>query len=93
MPIDGAVFSIVPSQGASDASCSRLDTFMESLQNLDQFPELVEKAKAAMGISTGRAFSKHLLRVAISGPKMPKLTLVDAGLTPVYLGLLTDGLD
>jgi GTPase SAR1 family protein len=76
-PTAGAVVSIAPSQDASDAERSRLDTFKESLQGLDQFPELVEKAKVAMGISTGKAFSKHVLRVAISGPKMPKLTLVD----------------
>jgi len=48
------------------------------LQGLDQFPDLVEKAKAVMGISARRAFSKHVLWVEISGPKMPKLTLVDA---------------
>jgi hypothetical protein len=47
------------------------------LQDLDQFPEFVEKAKVAIGVSTGKTFSKHVLRVAISGPKMPKLTLVD----------------
>lgn len=76
-PTAGAVVSIAPSQDASDAERSRLDTFKETLQGLDQFPELVEKAKVAMGISTGKAFSKHVLRVAISGPKMPQLTLVD----------------
>jgi hypothetical protein len=58
------------------------------LQGLDQFSELVEKAKAAMGISTGKAFSKHVLRVAISGPKMPKLTLVDAGTNAGLFGLV-----
>jgi GTPase SAR1 family protein len=76
-PTSGAVVSIVPSRDASDTEPSGLDTFKESLQGLDQFPELVEKAKKAMGISTGKAFSKHILRVAISGPGMPKLTLVD----------------
>jgi len=52
--------------------------FKESLQVLDQFLDLVEQAKAVIGISVGRAFSKHVLRVEISGPKIPKLTLVDA---------------
>jgi Dynamin central region/Dynamin family len=47
-------------------------------KELDQFPDLVERAKEKMGISTtGRAFSKHVLRVEISAPNMPKLTLVD----------------
>jgi GTPase SAR1 family protein len=76
-PTAGAAVSIVPSQDASDADHTKLAAFKESLQGLDQFPELVEEAKAAMGISAGKAFSKHVLRVEISGPKMPKLTLVD----------------
>ena len=66
-----------------DADRSRLLAFKESLQGLvlGQFPDLFEKAKAVMGISTGRAFPKHVLWVEISGPKIPKLTLVDlAGL-------------
>ncbi len=89
-PTAGATVSIVPNQDDSDADRSRLLTFKESLQGLDQFPDLVEKAKAVMGISAGRAFSKHVLRVEISGPKMPKLTLVDA-LTDAGLFGLVDG--
>jgi hypothetical protein len=77
VPTAGAAVSIVPSQDASDADRSRLVAFKESLQGLVQFPELIEKAKAVLGISAGRAFSKHILRVEISGPKMHKLTLVD----------------
>jgi hypothetical protein len=73
-----------------DAERSRLFTLKESLQGLDQFPDLIEKAKAEIGISAGRAFSKHVLRVEISGPKMPKLTLVDA-LIDVGLFGLVDG--
>jgi hypothetical protein len=45
-----------------------------------------------MGISVGRAFSKHVLRVEISGPKISKLTLVDA-LIDAGLFWLVEGLD
>jgi hypothetical protein len=41
-------------------------------------PNLIENAKAVMGISThGRAFSNDILRVEISGPDRPHLTIVD----------------
>ena len=57
--------------------------FKESLQGLAQFPELVEKVKVVIGISAGRVFLKYILRIEISGPKMPKLILIDLpGLKP-----------
>ena len=74
----GAAVSILPSQDASGADRSRLLAFKESLQGLDDFPDLVERAKSEMGTSaTGRAFSKNVLRVEITGPTKPKLTVVD----------------
>jgi hypothetical protein len=76
-PNVGATVSIVPSQDASETERLKLAGFKETLQGLDEFPELVEKAKAATDISAGAAFSRHILRVEICGPKMPKLTLVD----------------
>ncbi|KAH6613021.1 P-loop containing nucleoside triphosphate hydrolase protein [Boeremia exigua] len=49
----------------------RLDTFNE-------LPDLIKKAKAAMAISTvGRISSKDLLRIEVSGPDRPQLTIVD----------------
>ncbi|KAI1468997.1 dynamin family protein [Daldinia caldariorum] len=42
------------------------------------FPDLVEKAKVAMGISSsGKAFSTDRLRVEITGPDRPHLTIID----------------
>lgn len=77
-PTTGAAVSILPSQDASSSDRARLLAFKESLQGLDVFPDLVERAKSEMGTSaTGRAFSKNILRVEISGPTMPKLTVVD----------------
>ena len=77
-PTTEAVVSIVPSQDASDADRERLLAFKETLQKLEEFPSLIERAKSRMGITaTGNAFSKDILRVEISGQGKPKLTVVD----------------
>lgn len=73
-----AVVSIVPSQDASDAERERLLAYKETLHQLEDFPQLIERAKSRMGITTtGNAFSKNILRVEISGQGKPKLTVVD----------------
>lgn len=73
-----AVVSIVPSQDASDAERERLLAYKETLHQLEDFPQLIERAKSKMGITaTGNAFSKNILRVEISGQGKPKLTVVD----------------
>ena len=73
-----AVVSIVPSQNASDADRERLLAYKETLRQLEDFPNLIERAKSKMGITaTGNAFSRNILRVEISGPGKPKLTVVD----------------
>ncbi|KAI9742782.1 MAG: hypothetical protein M1818_003511 [Claussenomyces sp. TS43310] len=70
--------SIVPHQDRSDAERDSLGSFQEDLDGFEGLPALIESAKAAMGISThGRAFSKDLLRVEVSGPDRPHLTIVD----------------
>jgi len=69
---------IVPSQTRSEAECSRLTQFSETLEDLKDFPDIIEKAKVVMGISTTTsAFSNDVLRVEISGPTRPSLTIVD----------------
>lgn len=77
-PTAKAVVSIVPSQDASDADRQRLLHFKETLHQLEDLPHIIERAKSEMGITaTGNAFSKHVLRVEISGHEKPKLTVVD----------------
>jgi hypothetical protein len=39
--------------------------------------DIIEKAKSAMGLSEARVFSTDVLRVELSGPDQPHLTLVD----------------
>ncbi|CAG8112632.1 unnamed protein product [Penicillium nalgiovense] len=74
----GVRVSIVPHQSRSDAEQHSLSSFCESLDDFNGLAELIENAKAAMGISThGKAFSNDLLRVEVSGPDRPHLTIVD----------------
>lgn len=70
--------SIVPHQSRSEAEQRSLGSFCEQLDGFDGLADLIENAKAAMGISThGKAFSNDLLRVEVSGPDRPHLTIVD----------------
>ncbi|KAJ5214784.1 hypothetical protein N7468_010463 [Penicillium chermesinum] len=74
----GVRVSIVPYQSRSEVEQSSLGRFSEQLDGFDGLPALIENAKAAMGISThGKAFSNDLLRVEVSGPDRPHLTIVD----------------
>ena len=69
---------IVPSQSRSESECKNLAEFCEILADLKDFPDVVERAKTAMGIfASGSAFSNDVLRVEISGPERPSLTIVD----------------
>ena len=73
-----ASVSIVPSQDVTDAERSKLLKFGAKLQNIAEFPSIVESAKTEMGTSSsGSAFSKNILRVELSGPSKPTLTVVD----------------
>ncbi|KAJ4353164.1 hypothetical protein N0V95_003593 [Ascochyta clinopodiicola] len=61
-----------------DSESHTLRSFHERLDNFNELPDLIEKAKAAMAISTvGKTFCKDRLRIEISGPDRPQLTIVD----------------
>ncbi len=74
----GVSVSIVPHHSRSESEQLSLGSFHEKLDGFDGLPTLIESAKTAMGISThGKAFSKDLLRIEVSGPDRPHLTIVD----------------
>ena len=79
--VSKVLVSIVPGEDASEDDKTRLLSFKETLTSFEQdFVKLVDRAKVKMGIGmqgTGKAFSKDILLVEISGPDKPKLTLVD----------------
>lgn len=75
---EGVKVSIVPHQSRSEPEQRSLGSFSEELDGFGGLAALVEKAKAVMGITThGKAFSNDLLRVEVSGPDRPHLTIVD----------------
>ncbi|GLA67412.1 hypothetical protein AtubIFM54640_010730 [Aspergillus tubingensis] len=77
-PQIGVRVSIVSHQTRKDAERESLGRFCETLDSFEELPTLIEKATTAMGISThGKAFTNDLLRVEISGPDRPHLTIVD----------------
>jgi GTPase SAR1 family protein len=75
-PRIGVSVSIVPHSSESEGT--PLSGFQEKLEGFDGLPDLIENAKKAMGISAhSGAFSKDRLRVEVSGPDRPHLTIVD----------------
>lgn len=74
----GVSVSTVPHQNRSKSERLALSSFHENLEGFEGFPTLIDKAKAAIGISTyGKAFSKDLLRIEVTGPDRPHLTILD----------------
>ena len=69
---------IIPSKYRTSEEEARLKDFGATLDNLNEFASLVDQAKTAMGITdTLGAFSNDVLRVEVSGPDRPHLTIVD----------------
>lgn len=74
----GATVSIVPHSSHTESERKGLSGFQAVMASFDDLPGIIESAKSAMGISThGKAFSKDILRIEISGPDRPHLTIVD----------------
>ncbi|CAN8095619.1 unnamed protein product [Discula destructiva] len=69
--------SIVPHASRSENERKSLEGFHQELDGFDRLAGLIEAAKIAMGIHGGKAFSKDLLKIEITGPDRPHLTIVD----------------
>lgn len=70
--------AIAPCPTRSKDDRDRMAKFQKKLIKLKAFPELIDEAKNAMGITkSANAFSKDVLQVKISGPDKPQLTIVD----------------
>lgn len=77
-PDTNASVTIVPSADRTDSEKATLLKFQHDIVELDQFENLVNDAKEAMGLDgDAKAFSNDILRVEVSGPTKPHLTLVD----------------
>ena len=73
-----AAVSITPGTSRSDDDRDHLLNFKYDLPSLTDLPEMVQRAKEAMGLgSLGSAFSADVLRLEVTGPRIPQLTIVD----------------
>ncbi|KAF7503652.1 hypothetical protein GJ744_003430 [Endocarpon pusillum] len=69
---------IRPSHDRPDDEKAKLLAFEAPSDDIHQFPRLVEAAKEVIGIDAdAKRFSEDVLRVELSGPHQPHLTLVD----------------
>jgi hypothetical protein len=74
----GVSVSIVPAEMRTEGERELMLAFHETITSLDDFLNLTEKAKKTMGLDDmTNAFSEDVLRVEISGPDRPHLTIVD----------------
>jgi hypothetical protein len=77
--------TIEPGSSRSTDDRKRFRDFRSQFTTADDFPSLIDAAKDFMGVARGGnlgAFSDDILRVEISGPAQPHLTIVDLpGLT------------
>ncbi|KAH7028256.1 dynamin family protein [Macrophomina phaseolina] len=70
--------AITPGSERSSEEREMLLKFKAPTLNMDEFSSMIDSAKEAMGINSHtKAFSDDVLRVEISGPEQPHLTLVD----------------
>ena len=75
---ESVVVNIVPSQQRTKKESQELAKFEHTLQSFEELPALIESAKIALGLDKpGSGFSSDILRIEISGPTRPHLTVVD----------------
>jgi len=70
--------TIVPAEDRNDNERAELESFTAPESAVGDLGALIESAEKAMGLDKlTRGFSNDVLRVEVSGPKQPHLTLVD----------------
>jgi len=66
-PVTHARVKIIPDSQRNAADRTKLENFTGEIQKLEALPDLVEEAKAVMGIDNGEgAFSKDTLSIEVS---------------------------
>ncbi len=70
--------AIVPGPGRSEEEQTKLSAFRHDLIDMEKFSSLIDDAKSWMGVThSSSAFCTDVLRLEISGPSQPHLTIVD----------------
>jgi GTPase SAR1 family protein len=72
-----ALVTLIPAKDASDEHQQKLLQFEQSSISHVEIPTLISEAKTIMGLTSGSSFSRDILKLDISGPKLPDLTLID----------------
>lgn len=72
-----ATVKLIPSKDASPSHKDKLSLFEKSSINHGEIPNLISEAKTFMGLTGSSTFSRDVLQLEVSGPKLPHLTLVD----------------
>lgn len=75
-PSSSVKVSIHPGHDRSETEKTALESFSREIFDLD-IGAVVEDAKVAMGLSATKVFGSDILRVEVSGPTQPHLTMVD----------------
>ncbi|KAK3687357.1 P-loop containing nucleoside triphosphate hydrolase protein [Podospora appendiculata] len=100
-PVKSTIISITPRSNADPALTERLRGFHRELEDFDgkTLASIIEEANTVMGIRSGPTkddsslpmFSDDILKIEISGPEKPHLTVIDVpGLFQVTDGVTTD---
>jgi GTPase SAR1 family protein len=75
---NNVTITIVPAEDRNDSERAELESFTAPADAVGDLGALIESAEKAMGLDKlTRGFSNDVLRVEVSGPRQPHLTLVD----------------
>lgn len=72
-----ATVKLIPAKDAPASHREKLLLFQKSSINHAEIPDLISEAKTFMGLTGSSTFSRDVLQLEVSGPKLPHLTLVD----------------
>ena len=77
-PESPIIVTIQPGAERSESEYTKLSTFKAESATIEDIPAAIESATFAMGIDDrSRSFSNDVLRIELTGPNQPHLTLVD----------------
>ncbi|KAF2496384.1 dynamin family protein-like protein [Lophium mytilinum] len=77
--LESLTIKVIPDAKRSNAEQDIIRSFVETITDFKELPDIMDKAMEVMGIGadSARAFAKDVLSIEIEGPDRPQLTLVD----------------
>lgn len=79
---ESLTLKIIPADERPTTDQAKLKDFAETIVDLSDLPQIMEKARTAMGLDVAtsgdmRPFARDVLSIVIQGPTRPQLTVVD----------------